>query len=62
MGLSGWWSWLSEEVDKLKAVKAVTKDPEQVKALEEVIASLESKLKRHRNEGLHKDKVETIFA
>lgn len=45
MGLIGIWSWLSEEVDKLKAIKAVTKDPEQVKALDEVIASLESKLK-----------------
>lgn len=41
MGLVGWFSWLSEDVDKLKTVRAMTKDAEQIKILDEVIADIE---------------------
>jgi hypothetical protein len=43
MGLSGWWSWLSELVEKYKLQLEITKDPEQKKILENIIADLESK-------------------
>ena len=43
MGLVGWWTWLGESVDKLKLVLSMTKDEEQKKLLEEIIADLESK-------------------
>lgn len=41
MGLVGWFSWLSEDVDKLKVVRSMTKDAEQIKILDEVIADIE---------------------
>ena len=43
MGDWGWFSWLSEDVDKLKLVRSMTKDAEQIKILDEVIAHIESK-------------------
>jgi hypothetical protein len=43
MGLAGIWTWLGEDIDKLKALREMTKDEEQLKVLDEVIASLESK-------------------
>lgn len=41
MGNWGWFSWLSEDVDKLKVVRSATKDAEQIKILDEVIADIE---------------------
>lgn len=41
MGNWGWFSWLSEDVDKLKVVRSMTKDAEQLKILDEVIADIE---------------------
>lgn len=41
MGLAGWFHWLSEDVDKLKVVRSMTKDAEQLKILDEVIADIE---------------------
>lgn len=43
MGLGSWITWLGEDIDKLKMVLSMTKDEEQKKILEEVIADLESK-------------------
>lgn len=43
MGLASWITWLGEDIDKLKVVLSMTKDEEQKKLLEEVIADLESK-------------------
>lgn len=43
MGLTSWMIWLGEDIDKLKLVLSMTKDEEQKKLLEEVIADLESK-------------------
>ena len=43
MGLGSWLLWLGEDIDKLKLVLSMTKDEEQKKLLEEVIADLESK-------------------
>ena len=43
MGLAGWVAWLGEDIDKLKALREMTKDEEQLKILDEVIESLESK-------------------
>ena len=43
MGSYGWFHWLSEELDKLKLVRSMTKDAEQIKILDEVIADIESK-------------------
>ena len=37
--------WLKEEVAKLKALREITKDEEQLKVLDEVIADLEKKAK-----------------
>lgn len=44
MGSWGWFSWLGHDVDKLKTVRAMTKDAEQIKILDEVIAHIESKI------------------
>jgi hypothetical protein len=41
MGDWGWFSWLGEDVDKLKVVRSMTKDAEQIKILDEVIADIE---------------------
>ena len=41
--ISSWIHWLGEDIDKLKLVLSMTKDEEQKKILEEVIADLESK-------------------
>lgn len=43
MGLIGIWSWLGEEVEKLKAIKALTKDEKVIKAIDERIEELEAK-------------------
>ena len=44
MGLAGWMYWLGEHIDKLKAVRELTKDAEQLKLLDEMIAEAESKM------------------
>ena len=44
MGDWGWFPWLSQDVDKLKLVRSATKDAEQIKILDEVIADIESKM------------------
>lgn len=44
MGIFGW-VWLKDEVEKLKTLRSITKDAEQVKVLDEVIANLEKKVK-----------------
>lgn len=44
MGDWGWFHWLSQDVDKLKLVRSATKDAEQIKILDEVIADIESKM------------------
>lgn len=49
MGLISWIHWLSEEVDKLKVVLSLTKDEEQKKMLEEIIADLETKTNESDN-------------
>lgn len=43
----GWFGlmWLKEEVAKLKALRGIIKDEEQLKMLDEVIANLEKKAK-----------------
>ncbi len=41
MGASGLFHWLSEDLDKLKLVRSMTKDAEQIKILDEVIADIE---------------------
>ena len=41
MGASGWFHWLGEDVEKLKVVRSMTKDAEQIKILDEVIADIE---------------------
>lgn len=43
MGLAGIWTWMCKEVDKLKTLRSMTTDAEQLKILDEVIANLESK-------------------
>lgn len=45
MGEWGWFSWLSKDVDKLKVVRSMTTDEEQIKLLDEIIADLEAKSK-----------------
>lgn len=45
MGMSGWWSWLHEDIENLKLLRAMTKDEEQQKILNKVIARLENKTK-----------------
>lgn len=44
MGILGLF-WLKEEVAKLKALREITKDEEQIKILDDVIAKLEKKVK-----------------
>lgn len=44
MGSWGWFPWLSQDVDKLKTVRSMTKDAEQLILLDEVIADIESKM------------------
>lgn len=44
MGEWGWFSWLGHNIDKLKLVRSATKDAEQIKLLDEVIADIESKM------------------
>lgn len=46
MGEWGWFSWLGHDVDKLKMVRSMTKDAEQIKILDEVIADIESKMEK----------------
>ena len=43
----GWFGlmWLKDEIAKLKALREITKDEAQLKALDEVIADLEKKAK-----------------
>lgn len=51
MGLTSWFTWLGEDIDKLKLVLSMTKDDEQKRLLEEVISNLEAK----KNESHNKD-------
>jgi hypothetical protein len=44
MGEWGWFHWLSQDVDKLKVIRSMTKDAEQLILLDEVIAHIESKI------------------
>lgn len=46
MGDWGWFSWLSQNVDKLKVVRSMTTDQEQLKLLDEIICDLENKSKK----------------
>lgn len=46
MGDWGWFSWLSHNVDKLKVVRSMTTDQEQLKLLDEIIRDLENKSKK----------------
>lgn len=43
----GWFGagWLKDEIEKLKTLRSITKDAEQIKVLDEVIANLEKKVK-----------------
>lgn len=41
MGAWGIFHWLSEDVDKLKVVRSMTKDAEQIKMLDEIISDIE---------------------
>lgn len=41
MGLIGLFHWLGEDIDKLKTLRAMTKDQEQLKIIDEIIADLE---------------------
>lgn len=43
MGLIGWFSWLGEDLDKLKALREITKDEKQLSILDEVIEDIEDK-------------------
>ena len=49
MGEWGLFHWLSEDVDKLKLVRSMTKDAEQLKILDEVIAHIELKKDENRD-------------
>lgn len=49
MGLTSWFTWLNDDIDKLKLVLSMTKDEEQKKLLETVIADLESKANESDN-------------
>lgn len=44
MGLAGWLPWLSSHIDKLKTVREATKDAEQLKVLDEMIAEAEAQM------------------
>ena len=46
MGNWGLFHWLGEDVDKLKTVRAMTKDTEQLKILDEVIADIEKNIEK----------------
>lgn len=46
MGNWGWFHWLGEEIDKLKALREITKDEAQLKIIDELIAENEKKLKK----------------
>lgn len=43
MGTWGWFHWLSEQADKIKTVRDMTTDAEQLKILDELIEEFESK-------------------
>lgn len=45
MGFLGWTGWLRDNIEELKALKAITKDAEQLSILDRMIANAESKLK-----------------
>ena len=49
MGLTSWIPWLSEEVEKAKLILSLTKDEEQRKLLEELIADMEVKVNESDN-------------
>lgn len=46
MGLMSWLAWLGEEVEKLEELKAITKDKEQLKIIDEMIESAKSKMEK----------------
>jgi hypothetical protein len=41
MGLAGWLHWLGASLDKLKTLRSMTKDEEQLKIIDEMIAEIE---------------------
>lgn len=45
MGLSGVWYWLGEEIEKLEALKLITKDKKQLEMIDKMIEDAKSKLK-----------------
>ena len=46
MGLAGWFSWMGEHLDKLKTLRDMTKNEEELKIIDEMIAGLEKKKKK----------------
>ena len=49
MGLTSWFTWLNDDIDKLKLVLSMTKNEEEKALLESVIADLESKANESNN-------------
>lgn len=46
MGLGSWLAWLGEEIENLEALKAITKDEEQLKIINKMIESAKSKMEK----------------
>lgn len=53
MGLIGLFSWLGEDLDKLKVLKSITKDSEQLAIIDEIINDIESKSNENQNQNSH---------
>lgn len=41
MGLIGWFHWMKEEVDTLKAIRDTLKDEKQIEVIDKLIAKAE---------------------
>lgn len=41
MGYFGWFHWMKEEVDVLKAIRATLKDEKQIEVIDKLIAKAE---------------------
>jgi len=41
MGYYGWFSWMKEDVDVLKAIRATLKDEKQIEVIDKLIAKAE---------------------
>ena len=41
MGFFGWFHWMKEEVDTLKAIRATLKDEKQIEVIDKLIAKAE---------------------